>query len=125
MKKILILDDDETVLSALSKLLKKKGVKVKITKRIQDAEYEILHNSFHVVMVDVRLSPGRHGLEILPFVQEASPLTKVFVMTGFGSKEIEEEAYKQGAYLYLEKPLDLEILTDRLQELQIFSNSHN
>jgi DNA-binding NtrC family response regulator len=124
-KKILIVDDEADILNNLSRFLKTTGVEVITTTRIEEAEYAIKHSFFDVVLADIRLSGvlGREGLELLPFIQEHSPGTKVIIMTGYGGSEIEKEAYDKGAYFYFDKPIDLNILKDRLAMLGIAHKS--
>lgn len=123
MKKILIVDDEESILKMLSKALKSDGVEVITATRIEEAEYAIKNSFFNLVIADIRLTGvlGREGLELLVYVQEKSPETKVIIMTGYGSDEIKKEAYEKGAYYYFDKPIDLRVLNEKLKELGIFN----
>lgn len=127
MKKILIVDDEVNLLRLLSRALKKNGIEVITATSIEEAEYAVSHTYFDVVLADIRLTGvlGRQGLELLPYVQERSPQTKVIIMTGYGSADIEEEAYEKGAYFYFDKPIDLNVLKMRLEELGIHYPSTN
>lgn len=120
-KKLLIVDDEENLLVALSRALKTEGVEVITTTQIEEAEYAINNSFFDLVLADIRLTGvlGREGLELLPYVQNVSPDTRVIIMTGYGSPEIEKEAYDKGAYYYFDKPIDLHVLGERLEELGI------
>lgn len=121
LKKILIVDDEENLLINLSRYLKTNGVEVITTTKIEEAEYAIKNTFFDVVLADIRLTGvlSREGLELLAFVKEKSPETKVIIMTGFGDQEIEKEAYEKGASFYFDKPIDLNLLRDRLEALGI------
>ncbi|MDD5223455.1 MAG: response regulator, partial [bacterium] len=123
MKKILIVDDEENILDLLHKALRNNGVEVVTASTIEQAEFAIQNTHFDVVLADIRLTGvcGRLGLELLPYVENKSPGTKVVVMTGYGSPEIEEEAYEKGAFYYFEKPIDLRILCQKLDEIGIGS----
>ncbi len=98
-KKILIVDDAENVLIMLSKALKAEGIEVITATKIEEADYALKNTFFDVVLADIRLTGirGREGLELLEYIQEKSPGTKVIIMTACGSKEIEKEAYEKGA----------------------------
>lgn len=124
MKKILIVDDEENVLLLLGKALKTSNVEVITTSKIEEAEYALKNTFFDLVIADIRLTGilGREGLELLEYIQEKSPGTKVIIMTAYGSKEIENEAYEKGAYFYFDKPIDLRVLNDRLKEIGISNN---
>jgi DNA-binding NtrC family response regulator len=121
LKKILIVDDEVDILSNLSRFLKTSGIEVITTTRIEEAEYAIKNTSFDVVIADIRLTGvlGREGLELLPFIQEKSPGTKVIIMTGYGTPEIEKEAYDLGASFYFDKPIDLHRLRAAVEQLGI------
>jgi DNA-binding NtrC family response regulator len=119
MRKILIVDDEEKLLEILIRAFKKnKDFEVVTATTIEEAEYAIKHAFFDIVLADIRLTGvlGRQGLELLPYVAEKSPRTKVIIMTAYGSPEIEEEAYERGAYFYFEKPIDLRILNQKFGE---------
>ncbi len=124
MKKILIVDDEENVLLLLSKALKTNSVEVITTTRIEEAEYALKNTFFDLVIADIRLTGvvGREGLELLEYVKEKSSGTNVIIMTAYGSKEIEIEAYDKGAYFYFDKPIDLRVLNGCLKEIGIYSN---
>ena len=123
-KKILIVDDAENVLIMLSKALKAEGIEVITTTKIEEADYALKNTFFDVVLADIRLTDirGREGLELLEYIQEKSPGTKVIIMTACGSKEIEKEAYEKGAYCYFDKPFDLRDLNETLRGIGIFNN---
>lgn len=114
--KILIVDDEENLLSSLKRALKKDGVEVITATTIEEAEYAIKNTFFDIVLADIRLTGvlGHEGLELLPYVKEHSPQTKVIIMTAYGSPSIEREAYKKGAFFYFDKPIDLDILREKI-----------
>ncbi len=120
-RKILIVDDEPTILFALSRLLGSKEITVVTAGRIEDARSALLEHSFDLVIADVRMSGmnGREGLELLSYVKGLSPETLVIIMTAFGSDEIREDAYKRGASHYYEKPIDLDQLVSRIRRLGI------
>jgi DNA-binding NtrC family response regulator len=119
--KILIVDDEENVLGMLKKALKMDDeIEIITAQTIEDAEYAITNMFFDLVISDIKLTGvlGREGLELLPYITEKSPKTQVIIMTGYGSPEIEAEAYARGAYYYFEKPIDLGILIGKVSGLK-------
>jgi two-component system, NtrC family, response regulator AtoC len=122
MRKILIVDDDEGILEALADFLSAPSVAVIKCGEITQAEYAVKNSFFDAVIADIRLTGvlGREGLELLPYIREKSPRTEVIIMTAYGGPEIEQEAYEKGAYYYFDKPIDLNILKDKLKELGIY-----
>ena len=124
MKKILILDGREETLLILSKVLRTYNVEVITTTNIEEAESTLKSTFFNLVITDARMNGelGREGLELLEYVREKSPGTRVIIMTTSGSPESEKEAYERGAYCYFEKPIDLRVLNDCLKEIGIHSD---
>lgn len=119
MKKMLIVDDEANVLAMLTRALKGWDTEVLTSMSIEDAEYAIKNTHFDIVLSDIRLTGmlDRTGLELIPYVKEKSPGTRIIIMTGYGTPEIEKEAYERGASYYFEKPIDLNILCERLKDL--------
>ncbi|HYG09318.1 MAG TPA: sigma-54 dependent transcriptional regulator, partial [Pyrinomonadaceae bacterium] len=62
-----------------------------------------------VAICDVQL-PDMDGLEVLRHIKDAQPATEVIVMTGFGTVQRAIEATKAGAFWFLEKPFEFEVL---------------
>lgn len=121
MKKILIVDDEPTILMTLSHLFSSKDTTVITSKRMEEAEEALLRYTFDLVIADIRMSGvyGREGLELLSFIKSQSPETEVIIMTAYGSDEIKNEAYMRGAFHYYEKPIDLADLAARVKNLGI------
>ena len=123
MKKILIVDDEPTILMTMSHVLSGKDTMVITSSRIEEAEEALGRYTFDLVIADIRLSgmEGIEGLELLSYVKQISPKTNVIIMTAYGSDEIREEAYKRGAFQYFEKPIDIPHLIERVQSMGIES----
>ncbi len=120
-KKILIVDDEPSILHTLSHFLKVNGNEVLTSSEMSAAEYMIKSTKVDLVLADIRLTGvlGREGLELLSYIKEHSEETTVIIMTGYGSPEIEKEAYDRGAYYYIDKPIRLHALHERLSKLGI------
>ncbi len=121
MKKILIVDDEPTILLTLSHLLSNKDIVVITSSRIEEAEEALARYTFDLVIADIRLSGmyGIEGLELLSYVKKISPSTEVIIMTAYGSDEIKDDAYGRGAIYYYEKPVDIGHLISKIQALGI------
>ena len=121
MKKILIVDDEPTILMTLSHLLNNKDTTVITSSRMEEAEEALSRYAFDLVIADIRLSGmyGIEGLELLSFIKKMHAETEVIIMTAYGSDDIREDAYRRGAYYYYEKPIDLSHLVNKVQELGI------
>lgn len=121
MKKILIVDDEPSILLSLSHLLSSNDTVVVTCSRIEEAEEALDRYRFDLVIADIRLSGvyGIEGLELLSYIKNISPLTKVIIMTAYGSEEMREAAYRRGAYFYYEKPIDMDDLLSKVRECGI------
>jgi DNA-binding NtrC family response regulator len=120
MRKILIVDDEQSILLSLTHLLKVPGVEVLACNEIEQAEEALANGHFDLVIADIRMSGvnGIEGLELLSYVKQHFA-TEVIIMTGFGSPEIEEEAYRRGAYHYFKKPIEIKELLHKVSTLGI------
>ncbi|HEX5037689.1 MAG TPA: sigma-54 dependent transcriptional regulator [bacterium] len=101
----LIVDDEDSLVSALEKLLRRDQRTFAAVKNGGEALDFLSKNKVDVALVDVNL-PDRSGLEILDRVRASGSDTEVIVMTGKGSIETAVTALKKGAYDYLTKPFD-------------------
>ncbi|NJD57301.1 MAG: response regulator [Nitrospirae bacterium] len=121
MKKILIVDDEPTILMTMSHVLSSKESMVITSSRIEEAEEALARYAFDLVIADIRLSgmDGIEGLELLSFVKQSNPRTEVIIMTAYGSEEMREEAYRRGAFYYFEKPIDIPQLIEKAQSIGI------
>jgi DNA-binding NtrC family response regulator len=120
MKKILIVDDEQSILTSLSYVLKHEGVQVFACAEIEQAEEALETTRFDLVITDIRMSGvnGIEGLELLTYVRDRYK-TEVIIMTGYGTEDIEAEAYRRGALHYFRKPVDVGELLKKVAEIGI------
>jgi DNA-binding response OmpR family regulator len=120
-KRILIVDDEPTILLTLSYTLRSNGVEVITASRLEPAEEALNRYAFDLVIVDIRMSGilGIEGLELLSYIKRQWPNTEVIVMTAFGSDEMKQEAYQRGARYYYTKPIDIAELMRRVSDMGI------
>jgi DNA-binding NtrC family response regulator len=120
-KRILIVDDEPTILLTLSYALRSNGVEVITASRLEPAEEALSRYAFDLVIADIRMSGilGIEGLELLSYIKRFWPKTEVIVMTAHGSNEIKQEAYDRGARHYYEKPVDIIELSERVRSMGI------
>ncbi len=121
MKKILIVDDEPTILLTLSHLLSTRDTTVITSSRIEEAEEALARYTFDLVIADIRLSGmyGVEGLELLSYIKKLNPGTQVIIMTAYGSDTIKEDAYRRGAFHYYEKPIEVPNLISKVASLGI------
>ena len=106
MAKILIIDDEPSILESLSMFLTEKGHRV-FTAETGAIGLELFSNqSFQVVIMDIRL-PDFNGLDILQTMIEKKKSSKIIMITAFQDMETTILAIKRGAFDYIHKPLDV------------------
>jgi DNA-binding NtrC family response regulator len=117
--KILIVDDEPTILMTLSHLLNNKDTTVNTSSGAQEAEEALSRFKYDLVITDLRLSGshGTEGLELLSYIKNCCRETEVIIMTGFGSDSIREDAYKRGALAYFEKPIDIANILSSVEQV--------
>lgn len=120
LKKVLIVDDEQSILKSLSYALKTDGVEVLACSEIEQAEEALESTRFDLVITDIRMSGvnGIEGLELLTYVRDRYH-SEVIIMTGYGTEEMEAEAYRRGALRYFRKPVDLGELLKKVAEIGI------
>ena len=118
--RILLVDDEPTILLGLSHLLRRSGAEVTPCLGRDEAMDAIRKQVFDLALLDVRLSGTEitAGLDLLALLKERSPQTYVIVMTAFGTDEIRREAMARGASHYCDKPINLEHLMGLLRDLR-------
>ena len=107
--RILLVDDEETLLEYLSKRLLKQGLTVKAAFSGEQAIETAKQESFDVAVVDLKM-PGIDGVETQKRLREIQPFLQCIVLTGHGSIESALESGQQDAFQYLLKPVDYDEL---------------
>src|SRR6185503_2933962 len=113
--RILVLDDDGAHAEAASESLARSGYDCTVATSGTEGLRLIEKDGFDVVLTDLVMR-DHSGIEIVRKVKAASPETEVIVMTGYPSYETALEAMDEGAYDYLNKPIDLNILRAKIKK---------
>lgn len=114
MARILLVDDEPSILSVLSGLLKGKGFETQPSLGGRKA-LELLHEgSYDLMITDIRMEPV-DGLELLKTAKSLYPNMSVIVVSAFGSVETAVEAMKEGAFDYVTKPFKVDELMITVQ----------
>jgi two-component system, NtrC family, response regulator HydG len=108
--RVLVVDDEPTLLRALEVLLRNKGHHVAAVESSIAATQRLAQEDFDVVLLDVKM-PQLSGLELLGATKHRHPEVEVIMMTGHATVETALAAVKAGAYDYLTKPFeDVEVV---------------
>ncbi len=115
MAKILYIDDEISAIKAISAILKKQEYDV-FTATNAEEGIEILKNfSIDCLLLDYRL-PGMDGIDVLRWMRQNGITVPVIMLTAYGTIEKAVEAMKLGAYHYLVKPVNTELLLNLINE---------
>ena len=117
--RVLIVDDEPTILLGLSHILRRSGAQVTPCLRRDEAETAIRSQVFDLALLDVRLSgsEAHAGLDLLTMLKQRSPSTHVIIMTAYGSDDVRREAMARGASYYYDKPINLDHLLGLVKDL--------
>ena len=104
--RILVADDEEALRTVLSSELEGEGYNVKSAADGQEAISMLQKLEFDLILLDIKM-PNVDGFEVLKFVKEHAPKTKVVMLTGFADLKNAIESKKLGAEDFVSKPYDL------------------
>ncbi|MBN1345687.1 MAG: response regulator [Phycisphaerae bacterium] len=112
---LLIVDDEELFLEAMSKRLEVRGFNVIAVNRGGKAIEAARQHPLDIALVDLKM-PGMDGEATLEALKREHEWLEVVILTGHGSVDSAVELTKKGAYSYLQKPCELERLLEVLSE---------
>lgn len=104
---LLLVDDDEIFLSALSRAMGRRGFSVQCASCVEDALSLAEQNAPEYAVIDLKM-PGPSGLVLVKRLKEMDEATRIVVLTGYASIATAVEAIKLGATHYLAKPAKAE-----------------
>ena len=111
--RLLVVDDDRYLLLALRQTLELAGYAVDTFSLGQEALIAAQEQAYAAVLSDIRM-PGLDGLELLQRLQAIDKDLPVILVTGHGDVALAVRAVKQGAYDFLQKPVDDDVLLSAL-----------
>jgi len=107
--RILLVDDEPSILTVLSTLLKAEGYEVTPVPGGDKAQDVVRNEDFDLMISDIRMSPV-NGMQLLQLAHEVKPQMSVIMLTAYGSVETAIEAMKLGAFDYVTKPFKVDEL---------------
>ena len=113
---VLIIDDEEDILSSCKAVLEDEDYDVETAKNYEEAMKIFESKKIDLVFLDVWL-PNVDGLDILSNIKEKYPNTTVIMMSGHAGVETAVRATKMGAYDFLEKPISISKLLSSCDEV--------
>jgi DNA-binding response OmpR family regulator len=116
--KVLMVDDEEQFRSTTKKILNRRGFETILAASGEEA-VDRLKEKPDVVVLDIKM-PGMNGHQALKKIKERSPGLPVIMLTGQGTIPSAREALVQGAFDYLAKPCDIDILAGKITDAYRF-----
>ncbi len=113
---ILVVDDEPNIRSGLAKGLSKLVDQVETAADIDEALQKFDAGDFAIVIADVRLPGDRSGLDLVSLLIERKPSTTVIVITAHGTVETAVDAMRRGAFDFITKPVDLNLIRQQVQK---------
>ena len=110
---VLLVDDEEQFLDLLSQRLEARGFKVDSVAGGEEALEKVQSDDFDAIVLDLAM-PGIDGIETLKRIKESKPELQIIMLTGHATIKSGIEAMKLGAEDYLEKPVDLNELLQKI-----------
>jgi len=107
--KVLFIDDEEELVSALVERLEYRDIDSEYTLTGPDGLRKLQEDSFDIVLLDLKL-PGMSGTEVLAEIKNKYPDIPVLMITGHGAAVDEQHSIPIGAFDLLVKPIELEDL---------------
>ena len=113
--KVLLVDDEREFVQTLSERLMMRDMGPAIAYDGESALNLIKEDEPEVMIIDLKM-PGINGLEVLRTVKETRPEIEVIILTGHGHDDDRELCMKLGAFAYLQKPLDINELSEIIKK---------
>ena len=113
--KVLIVDDEKDFLDIMAERMNARGMKVSTATSAENALKMVLKKDYDAVIMDLMM-PEMDGFKALKLFKETSPDVPIFLLTGDVTADKCSEAIKLGALDVIEKPADLNLLAQKIEE---------
>lgn len=107
MKRLLIVDNEPTIVFALQRYFKRKGYAVDSAAELEEAEALLTYTRYDLVIADLSLTAmgSTEGLEIIRYIRSITRCgARLILLTAHGTPAVEQEALRRGADVFLRKP---------------------
>ena len=115
-KKIFFVDDEPQLRKIVQRTIERHGYDVTCFEDSMSCLDELVFSDCDLLITDVNM-PGIDGIELLEKVKKIRPLLDVLIVTGYGNIPMAVRAVKNGAYDFIEKPLDRDRLIPVIQSI--------
>jgi DNA-binding NtrC family response regulator len=104
---VLVVDDEREHAHVMCEALQRQGHRCDVTFNLADALKSLLEKTYDIVVTDLVMDGKRDGLEVLQQCKKLNPMPQVILVSAHGDIPLAVEAMNEGAYGFIEKPLDL------------------
>jgi DNA-binding NtrC family response regulator len=120
--KILVLDDEEIVVTRLKATLEKEGYIVEIFTDSGLAKERIEECKFDIVVTDLKMA-NIDGMQLFQFVKQKWPDTEVILISGFATLKVVKEALQAGVRDVIAKPFKISQIKDLINKIEVNNRS--
>jgi signal transduction histidine kinase len=107
--RILVIDDEQGIREGCRRVLAPEGYQVDAASSLREGTERLAAGGYDLVLLDVMLPDGR-GVDLLETIRRRDPDTVVAIITGYATVELAVDAIRQGAYDFLSKPFNGDVL---------------
>jgi CheY-like chemotaxis protein len=113
--RILLVDDEKEFVQTLSERLQTRKMEAAVAYDGEEALSLVKSEEPEVMVLDLKM-PGIDGIEVLRRMKREHPNVEIIILTGHGSEKEEALAGELGAFAYLKKPVDIDVLSQTMKE---------
>ena len=113
--KVLLVDDEQEFVQTLSERLQMRDMGTVVAYDGSSALSLVENDDPEVMIVDLNM-PGMDGMELLSRVKQIKPEIEIIILTGHGSEQDKKKCMELGAFAYMQKPADINVLSDTLKQ---------
>jgi len=106
---VLLVDDEPDHVEVMAEALRRLGHVCTIVLGLDEANEELEHGQFDLVVTDLKMVGEHDGMAVLERARQSQPQAETIMVTAHGDIPTAKEAIKHGAYEFIEKPLDLDV----------------
>ena len=118
MAKLLIIDDEPDLCAIFQRIFQEEGHSVATAITGQEGVAKSRADQPDLIFLDLKM-PSMDGITCLKRLRLVSKVSKIVVLTGYGTLKTAKEAMRLGAYDYTVKPFDLDLIRDLIQEVTV------
>ncbi|OGV61886.1 MAG: hypothetical protein A2283_06275 [Lentisphaerae bacterium RIFOXYA12_FULL_48_11] len=115
MAKILLVDDEGSVLQSIGMLLKSDGHEVIPVRDSQQAAEVITKESYDLLITDLRM-PNVDGMQLITLAHQKTPPIPSIIISAYGSEKTAQQSKALGCVAYIQKPFKIQAVTEAVRK---------